>query len=203
MPLQLLYSPASPFARKVRVVVHEAGLGDRVDLLPVHTTPLQQDRTLVGANPIGKLPALIRDDGPAIFDSRVITRFLDAQAGAGLYPAGRIWEVLTLEALADGIMEATLQIVYEMRFRDEALQSQDLMAASRDRIARGLDALSDHWMSHLKGPLNAGQIAAACALGYLDFRQGSLDWRDGRDALSDWYARFSERPSMRGSEPEG
>jgi glutathione S-transferase len=201
--MQLLYSPASPFARKVRIVAHETGLAGGMDFLPVRTTPLEQNHELARANPLGKLPALIRDDGPTVFDSRVIARFLDARSGERLYPAGRIWEVLTLEALADGLMEATLQIVYEDRFRDEAARSAALVEANRTRIGRGLDALADRWMSHLRGPLHAGQIGVACALGYLDFRQGALGWRDGRDTLSDWYARFAERPSMRATEPEG
>jgi glutathione S-transferase len=201
--MQLLYSPASPFARKVRVVAHETGLADRIDFLPVQTTPLRQDPALTRANPVGKLPTLVRDDGPAIFDSRVITRFLDAQAGGRLYPAGRVWEVLTLEALADGLMEAALQIVYEERFRDEASRSRDLVEANRARIERVLDALADRWMSQLQGPLHAGQIGTACALCYLDFRHGALGWRDARDTLSDWYARFAERPSMKATEPDG
>ena len=113
MSLQLIQSPASPFARKVRVVILEAGLADRVDLVPVATTPLAQDATLARTNPLAKIPALVRDDGPTIYDSRVINRYLDDVAAADLYPAGRIWEVLTLEAMADGVMEAAVLITYE------------------------------------------------------------------------------------------
>ena len=201
MALQLIYSPASPFARKVRVVVHEAGLTDRVEIFEVHTTPLAQDPTLTRANPLGKVPALLRDDGPTLYDSRVITRYLDTVASAGLYPPGRLWEVLTLEATADGIMEAALALTYERRFRDEATRHEGLAEGQRQRIRRTLDVLGERWMSHLVGRLDIGQIGVACALGYLDLRHPDLDWRGGRPALTDWYARFAERDSMRATEP--
>ena len=201
--MQLIQSPASPFARKARVVVLEAGLADRVEMVTVQTTPLAPDAALVRANPLGKIPALVRDDGPTLYDSRVITRYLDAIGAGTLYPPGRIWEVLTLEALADGIMEAALLVVYEVRFREEAARHAGLMQAQRQRIVRALDALCERWMSHLEGRLDIGQIGVGCALGYLDLRHADMDWRSGRPALADWYARFSRRESMRATAPEG
>lgn len=201
--MQLIQAPASPFARKARVVIHETGLQGRIEEVQVQTNPLAQDPTLVRANPLGKIPALLRDDGPAIYDSRVITRYLDSLAGGGLYPAGRIWEVLTLEATADGIMDAAVAMVYEQRFRDEAMRHDGIVQGNRDRVTRALDVLGERWMSHLAGRLDIGQIAVACALGYLDFRHAEMDWRDGRPALVDWYARFSERDSMKATAPEG
>lgn len=201
--MQLIQSPASPFARKARVVILETGLADRIEMLTVQTTPLAQDATLTRANPLGKIPALVRDDGPTLYDSRVITRYLDAISSATLYPSGRIWEVLTLEATADGIMEAALLLVHETRFREEGARHAGLMQGQRDRIVRTLDALGDRWISHLEGRLDIGQIAVGCALGYLDFRHADMDWRSGRPALADWYARFSRRDSMRATEPVG
>ena len=201
--MQLIQSPASPFARKVRVVIRETGLTGRVEEVRVNTTPLAQDPAAVRANPLGKIPALVRDDGPAIYDSRVITRDLDSVAAGGLYPAGRIWEVLTLEATADGIMEAALAIAYERRFRDEAIRHEGILQGHRDRVTRTLDVLGDRWMSHLEGRLDIGQIAVGCALGYLDLRLGEMGWRDGRPALADWYARFAEREAMKATQPKG
>ncbi len=201
MALQLVYSPASPFARKVNVVVRECGLVDSVELVPVQTTPLEQSPDLTQANPLGKLPALTRDDGPTLYDSRVITRYLDSISGGKLYPEGRIWELLTLEATADGIMDAAVLVVYERRFRDEGLRSEGWMRAQLGRITRTLDAVGDRWMSHLSGRLNIGQIAIGCALGYLDFRHPELEWRAGRPALADWHARFIERDSMKATQP--
>ena len=77
------------------------------------------------------------------------------------------------------------------------------MQGQRERILRALDALGDRWMSHLNGRLDIGQIGVGCALGYLDFRHGDMGWRDGRQSLADWYARFAERDSMKATEPEG
>ena len=102
-PLKLIVSPASPYVRKVRVLIREAGREAEVEEVGVAATPLEPNPQILGHNPSGRIPVLIRPDGPAILDSRVITRFLDDRWGAGLYPAGRVWEVLTLEAVADGI----------------------------------------------------------------------------------------------------
>jgi glutathione S-transferase len=193
--VQLLGSGASPFARKARVLIAEAGIED-VDYLEVAASPLGGEARINLANPLGKIPALVREDGPTIFDSPVICRFLDRHAGAGLYPETRLWEVLTLEALADGIMEAALAIVYEKRFRPEALWWPDWHAAQWTKVERALDAVEQGWLSHLEGPLTMGQIALACALGYLDLRHGDRDWRAGRPGLAAWFAGFSARPSM-------
>lgn len=202
MAMQLIHSPRSPFVRKVRVVILETGLTDRVDLVEVETTTLDQDSQLARANPLAKIPTLVREDGPAIYDSRVITRYLDGIASAGIYPTGRIWEILTLEATADGIMDAAVLMTYEKRFREEPQRHGGWMQGQRDRILRTLDAVADRWMSHLEGRLNIGQIGMGCALGYMDFRHGEVDWRSGRTALADWYARFAERDSMRATVPE-
>lgn len=196
MAMQLIHSGASPFVRKVRVALIETGLDPEVEKMPVATTALNPAEDAVSANPLGKIPALIRDDGPALYDSRVITRYLDARAGAGLYPESRIWEVLTLEATADGILEAAVLMVYEYRLRPEGERSETWREAQWAKIERAIAAINSRWMSHLSGPLNMGQVAVGCALGYLDFRLGDRDWRRGNDALAEWYARFSQRESM-------
>ena len=199
--MQLVSSPASPFVRKVRVVLIETGLDAEVTELRVKTTPFATPAEVAAANPVGKIPALIRDDGPAIYDSRVITRYLDSRAGGKLYPSARIWDVLTLEATADAIMEAAIAITYEGRLRPVEKQSPEWCDAQWDKIARSLDALGKMWMSHLAGPLDMGQIAVGCALGYLDFRHDARNWRQGRAALSEWYGRFAEIPSMQQTAP--
>lgn len=194
--MQLLISSASPFVRKVRVLLRETGLIDTVEEVDVSTTPLASDPTVIAANPMGKIPALVRNDGPALYDSRVITRFLNDHAGATLYPEGRLWEVLTLEATADAIMDAAVTMTYEMRFRPEAQQSPEWLDAQWAKIARGVAAIDARWMSHLSGPLNMGQIAVACALSYLDLRHAARGWRDSNTAVADWYAGFAARDSM-------
>ena len=200
--MQLLISPASPFVRKVRVLIREADLLAQVEEVDVSTTPLASDPVVVAANPLGKIPALIRDDGPAIYDSRVITRFLDDRAGAGLYPKTGLWEVLTLEATADAIMDAAVSMSYELRLRPKAQQSQDWVEAQWGKVQRGVAAVNNRWMSHLAGKLNICQIGMACALSYLDLRHDARGWRTGNAALSDWHAEFSKRDSMVATAPE-
>ena len=152
-------------------------------------------------HPLGKIPALERDDGPALYDSRVICRFLDDRAAANLYPAQRLWEVLTLEATADGIMDAAVLMVYESRVRPEENRFAPWVDGQWAKIGRALDALDQRWLSHLNGPLDMGQIAVGVALGYLDFRHADRGWRSGRPGLAAWAAVFAERPSMVATRP--
>ncbi|GAA5080386.1 glutathione S-transferase [Roseibacterium beibuensis] len=193
--MKLLGSPASPFVRKARVMMIEAGIED-VPFAEVTASPLGGEESLNAANPLGKIPALTRDDGPTIYDSRVVTRFLDARYQAGLYPPTRVWETLTLEATADGMMDAAVNITYEKRHRPEDIWFAPWLDGQWAKIARSLDALERQWMSHLSGPLDMGQIAVACALAYLDLRHDDKGWRNGHPALADWFARFNARPSM-------
>ncbi len=199
--MQLYYASASPFARKALVTLHETNQLDDVEIVAATGTPLDATQMPTAHNPLGKLPALSRPDGPAIYDSRVICRYLDARAKAGLYPDRSIWETLTLEATADGIMDAAVLMIYEGRCRPENLQSTDWVNGQWDKISRSLDAITTRWMSHLAGPMDMGHIAVACALGYLDFRHDDRTWRKGRDALDDWFAAFSQRDSMQATRP--
>ncbi len=199
--MQLVFSPASPYARKVHACLIETGQKADVEFVGVKTSPAATAAEARAANPLGRIPALIRPDGPAIYDSRVITRFFDARANGGLYPEARLWEVLTLEATADGILDSAISIVYEMRFRPPEHQSSDWMDAQWSKIEHATRAVNERWMSHLAGPVDMGQIALGCALGYLDFRLDARGWRKGCDALDDWFAVFSERESMRATAP--
>ena len=194
--MKLLMSPASPFARKCRVLLREANLLDTVEEVNVSTSPMATDPSVRAANPIGKIPALLRDHGPAIYDSRVITRFLNDHAGTQFYPEARLWEVLTLEATADGIMEAALAITYETRMRPEDKQFADWMDAQWAKVAAATGAIEDRWMSHLTGPLDMAQIATGCALAYLDLRHDARGWRTDRPQLAAWHASFMQRPAM-------
>jgi glutathione S-transferase len=197
--MKLHWNPASPFARKCVVCADEAGV--ELEIFVRGGTPLLIDNMPVEQNPLGKIPALERAGGPAIYDSRVITRYIAAQGAGNLYPEARIWEVLTLEATADGIMEAAVLMVYEGRVRPEDKQYPEWIEAQWLKVSRSLDALEERWMSHLAGPLDAAQIAVGCALPYLDFRHGDRDWRAGRPALAAWEAEFAKRESMVKSVP--
>jgi len=201
--MQLFGNAASPFVRKVRVVLLETEQQDEVTEVHAAGHALDSSAMPLVENPLGKIPVLARDDGPALYDSRVICRYLDERAGAGLYPPTRIWELLTLEALADGIMDAATLIVYEARCRPEEHRSADWVEGQWARIARALDAVDDRWMSHLSGKLTMAQIAMGCALGYLDFRHPDRGWRDGRAALAEWSESFAERDAMQATAPQG
>lgn len=202
--MKLYYSAASPFVRKVHVMLYETGLIDGTEIVPTVATPLETNAGPIAQNPLGKVPALERDDGPALYDSRVICQYLDAKAGAGLYPEGaRRWDTLTLEATADGILDAAVLMIYETRVRAPEMQSEKWVATQWAKVSRALDVIEERWMAHLKGPLDAAQIAVASALGYLDFRHGARGWREGRPQLAAWFEEFSGRESMTATEPKG
>ena len=199
--MKLISSGTSPFVRKVHVLLHETGQMDSIEIAPIPTTPFDTAPEVASANPLGKIPALIRDEGPTIYDSRVICRFLDDWAQSNLYPQGRLWETLTLEATADGIMEAAILMLYEHKLRPAEAVLETWVDAQWDKIARAVDALNARWISHLRGPLDMGQIAVGCALAYLDFRHDARGWRKGNDALDDWFALFAQRDSMQATQP--
>ncbi|GGE51907.1 glutathione S-transferase [Actibacterium pelagium] len=200
--MQLFYAVTSPFVRKVMVVLAETGQTSDVEILPVYGTPVDPGDLPLDKNPLGKLPTLLLEDGRAIYDSRVITRYLDERAGAGLYPqAPKLWDSLTLEATGDGILDSALLMVYEDRLRDPQHRSADIIEGYWGKIERALALLSQQWMTHLNGPLDIGQIAAGCALGYIDFRLPDRDWRPDNPKLADWYETFSRRDSMLSSVP--
>ena len=200
--MRLFDSATSPFARKVRVLLHETGLLPGVELVPSAGTPTAPGTLPVTRNPLGKVPVLEREDGPALYDSRVICRYLDDLAGGRLYPdKPRLWDTLTLEATGDGMMEAAVLMIYEGRTRPEDKRFDGWVDAQWTKVARALDAVENRWMAHLAGPLDAAQIAVGCALGYLDFRLANRTWREARPALAAWEARFAARPSMQATRP--
>lgn len=199
MSLILFHSPTSPYVRKVMVAAHEAGIADRLTLRT--TMPWQPDTGFEAANPIGKVPALQRADGPALTDSRIITEYFDALGQAGFFPvAGEArWRNLRLLSLGDGIIDASVGTVVERR-RDKALQSGAWFDRQRAKVDRILDALEAE-ADGLAGPIRAGSIAAGVALSYTAFRNVAPDWRQGRPRLTDWFAGFEARPSMLATVP--
>ncbi|MDP4033862.1 MAG: glutathione S-transferase [Pseudorhodobacter sp.] len=200
--MRLYHSPTSPYVRKVMVLLHESGLLNRVTLIAASGTPVDTGSMPLDQNPLGKIPALERHDGPALYDSRVICRYLDALAGDRFYPAApRLWDTLTLEATADGMLDAAILMVYETRIRPADKSFAPWVEGQWAKIDRALDALETRWIDHLQGPLDMGQIAIACALAYLDFRHGSRGWRNGRPVLAAWQAGFARRASMQATQP--
>lgn len=197
--MKLTYSQASPFARKVVVLLHETGQLEDVEIRDVTTTPLSPSPDVKASNPLAKIPALERNDGPALYDSRVICAYLDERGGGKLYNRG--WDSKVLEATADGIMDAAVLMSYEKRLRPEDKQWDGWLEAQQDKVLGGCAALNARWMSHLRGPLDIGQIAVACALAYADFRHRDTNWRQGNEALAEWFEKFESRPSMQATKP--
>lgn len=201
----LLYvSPTSPFVRKVEVLLRESGASPGVERVEVGGNPVDPRTMPVHLNPLGKIPALALDDGRVLYDSRVICRYLDQRAGAGFYPAtAALWDVLVVEALADGITDAAVLMVYEARLRPEEIRFAPWVEGQWQKVARGLDELERRWLPLLRGPMTMAQIAVGCALGYLDFRRAERDWRAGHPGLAAWEEGFRARPAMAATVPRG
>lgn len=198
--MQLFYSPTSPYARKCRVVARERGL--MADLTETACNPMEDPAELQARNPLGRVPALLLDDGMTIFDSPVIAEYLD---GLGPVPAlipaagSARFKVLVAAALAQGMTDSALLMTMEGR-RPQAQQSPEAVARWHASILRGLDRMTGH-IEGLPGDLTLGHIACGCLLGYLDLRHGALEWRKGRDALAAWFEDFNVRPAMRETDP--
>jgi len=181
---------ASPFARKVRIAASVLGLADKID---VRETDLNDPADSIRVqNPLGKIPALILDDGEALYDSRVIVEYLDHLAGGCRIvprePKAR-FEALRLQALCDGILDASLLIVYENRYRPVDKHVQSWLDRQADKIARGMAAL-EAAPPQLTAVPDVGQIALACLLGYRDLRFGGT-WRKDYPRLLAWHDRFA------------
>jgi glutathione S-transferase len=200
--MKLFSSKTSPFVRKVRVLMIEAGIADKVSEEVIGTTPLNTNAELAASNPVGKIPCLITDDGQALYDSRTVCEYLDSElAGGKLFPAGAArWDALRRQSLGDGIMDAGVLSRYEAAMRPEEKRWEEWSAAQRAKIVRSLDAMNKE-AGTWGGDLDIGDIACACAIGYLDFRYGDMNWRNGRDALAKWYEKMAARPSMQQTMP--
>jgi glutathione S-transferase len=203
--MKLYHAPASPYVRKVMVLAHETGLADKLDVETVTTSPAAPDAAVAKANPVKKIPALLTDDGMALFDSPVICEYLDSQhEGPKMFPAPGTarWHALQLQAAADGLLDAAILIVYEGRIRPEELRFQPWVDAQQSKIDGALAALNG-WSEDFGDRVDIGTISAACACGYLDLRFPDMDWRGPNRALATWYERFSARPSMQATKPAG
>ena len=204
-PSMTLFSHvASPFGRKVLVLLHETGQQQRVTLHPVTLSPTAPDDTFNQANPLGKVPALQLADGSVIHDSRVILDYLDQQhVGNPLIPPGGSarWRRLTLASTADGIMDAAVLIRYERGLRPAQKQWQAWMTAQSDKVLRALASFEQNAMAELASHFDIAAISLACALAYLDLRLPDLDWRTPNPQLTAWYAEVGQRPSMLATRP--
>ncbi len=200
--MKLYYSPASPYVRKVRVLVMETGLMDDIELANVTITPVGPDAELCADNPLGKVPTLVRDQGGALYDSRVICEYLDSlHGGARMFPENQDqrWIALRRQALADGILDAAVNTRYETFLRPQELRWRDWEDSQMTKVRRSLDELE---AESLGEGVDIGTISVACALGYLDFRYPDEGWRETRTKLAAWFEKFAARPSLSETSPE-
>ena len=204
--MKLYYSVTSPYARKVRLVIEEKGLQSAIDCELID--PFADLPQLLAANPLGRVPTLLLDDGQALYGSQVICAYLDSQAlSPVLVPAEgwARWQVLRHEALADGLIDAAYDIVMERKREAPQRSSHWLEHWSRE-IRRALDAMEKS-ADELDTGLSLAHLATAAALGYLELRMPEMLSRDGADGweswprLCQWYASFSLRPSMQATRP--
>jgi glutathione S-transferase len=197
--MTLFHNTLSPFVRKVMVLLHETGQQDRVALQDCVLTPVSPDTALNADNPLGKIPALRLADGSVIHDSRVILEYLDQQhVGNPLIPREGTarWRRLTLASLADGIMDASVMVRYELVLRAPEKHWDEWLDAQREKIRRALAYLESDAMAELTSHFDVAAISVACALGYIDLRHPDLDWRSANPQLANWYFDVSQRPSM-------
>ncbi|MCI3203806.1 MULTISPECIES: glutathione S-transferase N-terminal domain-containing protein [Pandoraea] len=201
--MKLIGALASPYVRKVRIVLAEKKLDYKLELENVWA----DDTRIQESNPIGKVPCLVMEDGEAVFDSRVICEYLDTLSPVGklIPPSGRERaEVRCWEALADGVTDAAVQIRVECMYHDEASRSQKFIDRQLGKIreslramARGLD--ERQWCAGNR--LTLADVAVVCSLGYLDFRYPEIDWRDTHPNLARHFERMSARPSVADTVP--
>jgi glutathione S-transferase len=201
--LILRSSPASPFVRKVRIAASVLGLDS--DITTERAETGDPNDSLRAQNPLGKIPALVLEDGTVLFDSRVIIEYLDHRAGGGRIipkdPAAR-FAALRLQALADGLMDASILLVYEARWRPPERHEPKWLDHQAGKVARTFAAFEAKPPA-LGEPPDVGQIALACALGYRDFRfEGS--WRKDHPRLVAWLDAFAVRvPAFAATKPSG
>jgi glutathione S-transferase len=199
--LTLRSSPASPFVRKVTIAADVLGLDREIAVVLADT--VDPADTVRQQNPLGKIPALVLEDGTVLYDSRVILEYLDHRAGGGrIIPkdAGARFAALRLQALADGLMDASILLVYEGRWRPAEKHEPKWVDHQAGKVARALAALETMTLG-LDAPPTVGQIAVACALGYRDFRFAGT-WRKDHPRLVAWLDDFAARvPVFNASKP--
>ncbi len=195
---RLLYASASPYSAKVRMAAIHAGID--IEAVPVKTD--DEPALLIDANPLGKIPTLILDDGRVVYDSRAITQYLNRLSKNVLFPRNpdKRLDAEVLEALADGICDCALSMVYERRFRSEDKISEAWLEKQWSKIVRALDGLNTN-PPKLPAKITVGQIALRATLGYLALRFPGK-WEKGRSRLVRWTARFDEKfPQLKAAVP--
>jgi glutathione S-transferase len=201
--MKLLYQTHSPYARKALVFAHEAGLASQIEVVHHETSPTRRNDHVFAENPLGKVPVLLRPGQRPIFDSDVICACLDTlHSRRKLIPqeGEARWDALRLQAVAQGLAEAGIQIRWETVRRPEALRYPPLRDGYIHKLVSSYD-----WLEHeldAAAPVHVGHIALATCLDWLEFRE-LPGFREGRPRLAAWFDEFARRPSMRATPLSG
>lgn len=201
--MKLYWSSRSPFVRKVMVFAHEAGVAGRLEPVRTLVSMNQANAELMQANPLGKIPTLVTDDGRVLFDSYVICEYLDGlHSGRKLIPTAgeERLQALRWHALGDNLLD-NLLLWRNEQLRPQAGQSLEILAALDAKIQASLDFLEREAATLEAAAVSIGQVAIAVALGYIDFRFPQLAWREGHAKLAAWHANFARRPSFQATMP--
>ena len=201
--MKLTFSPASPFARKVRIAAIELGLIDGIEFVPTTVVPGTPNDEYSKLHPLKKLPALILDNGEVLVDSYVIVEYLDELAGGGkLVPASGAArrKVRSDHSLLQGMLDSMLLCRYENAVRPEALRWKAWSDDHWNRAWKGM-ARFEQQTEMLSRPLDISQIALTCVLGYADLRFADCGWRKAYPKLDAFHQKMLERPSVKISQP--
>ena len=201
--MKLTFSPASPFARKVRIAAIELGLIDKIEFIPTAVVPGTPNDDYSKIHPLKKLPVLILDNGDIVVDSYVIVEYLDELAGGGkLIPASgpMRWKVKTEHSLLQGMLDSMLLCRYETMVRPEPLRWKAWADDHWHRAWLGM-ARFDQQPDLISRPFDIGMIGLTCVLGYADFRFADCGWRKAYPKLDAFYQKMLERPSVKVSMP--
>jgi len=200
--MKLSFSPASPFARKVRIAAIELGLIDKIEFTPAAVAPGTANEDYSKITPLKKLPVLITNDGDVILDSYVIVEYLNEMAGGSLIPEyGRArWKAKTNHSLINGMLDSMLLCRYEKMVRPQGLQWQAWSDDHWNRAWTGM-ARFENMPEVLNGPFDISQIGLVCVLGYADFRFADCGWRKAYPKLDAFYQKMLERASVKISVP--
>lgn len=195
--MQLLWSPRSPFVRKVMIVAHETGLVGQIETVRAVASMAKVNPEILQHNPLGKIPVLLTADAGPLFDSRVICEYLDGlHSGPPIFPVDRMkrFAALRRAALGDGLLDVLLLLRNEAG-RPDGVPSKIYLAGFEQKIGASLAALEQEATALDAAEFDIGHVSIGCALGYLDFRFGERDWRRDCPRLANWHARFEARPS--------
>lgn len=201
--MKLFCSSTSPYTRKVTICAELLNLSDQIERVMVSTTAIKPNELLASHNPMIKLPTLVLDNGEILYDSRVICEYLCSLAGDNqIFPTDESrWKILTLQATADGLLDASVAARYEMALRPKEYQWDGWFQAQMKKVVGCLNAIEKNCPSLLTTHFTIAEIAIICALGFLDFRFPEMNWRTQYPETAKWFALVSHLPAVKDSVP--